>query len=201
MLRHCANLGGRTQFAPTVVKPTLQCNYRDVEDAVPYDVCQRLQLRHLPLHKGGKGKCKDLARFICLSFLSLRLLLRKATSLVRGRLKQLKARRLLTGEQSSPLMLLNLHFGFAHGTPRTSSPTIGYRLFCCSINNILLLATARQSSVAPRQLLSKGAHNFKLTAIVASLEKEVARRSRDGGLIFAQQKQVRQLSITTISYA
>ena len=39
MLRHCANSGGRTQFAPTAIKPTLQCNSWDVEDAVPYDVC------------------------------------------------------------------------------------------------------------------------------------------------------------------
>ena len=38
MLRHCANSGGRTQFAPTAIKPTLQCNSWDVEDAVPYNV-------------------------------------------------------------------------------------------------------------------------------------------------------------------
>ena len=33
------------------------------------------------------------------------------------------------------------------------------------------------------QLLSKGAHNCEPAAIVASLEKEVAQRSCDGGLI------------------
>ena len=44
MLRHCANSGGRTQFAPTVVKPTLQFNSQDAEGVVPYNVHREFAL-------------------------------------------------------------------------------------------------------------------------------------------------------------
>ena len=49
-------LGGRTQFAPTVVKPTFHCNLRDVEDAVPYNVAEKL---HLPMPPLCKGRWRD----------------------------------------------------------------------------------------------------------------------------------------------
>ena len=71
-------LSGRTQFAPNDVQFPLQFCLRDAEDVVPYDriavdslyIQQNFDLNsyrtippsrltpcHLPLHKGGEGKC------------------------------------------------------------------------------------------------------------------------------------------------
>ena len=76
-------LYGRTQFAPNGVQFPLQFCLRDAEDVIPYDRIavdslyiqqdfdlnsyrtippSRLTPCHLPLHKGGEGKCKHLKK-------------------------------------------------------------------------------------------------------------------------------------------
>ena len=79
-------LCGRTQFAPNSVQFPLQFCLRDAEDVIPYDriavdslyIQQNFDLSlyrtippswltpcHLPLHKGGEGKCKHFEKIIC----------------------------------------------------------------------------------------------------------------------------------------
>ena len=86
--------------------------------------------------------------------------LRHTSSASQARHLLLKEKAILTvsnvfsaGEHSSPLTVFNLHNCFACGTPRTSSPTIELQICDYKIDTILVFESAKQSSVAPRQLL------------------------------------------------